>query len=99
MNAKTLTPATENQRTRAQMERRLDAPCIDGFRTISTWMIGPKVENISRSCESVALGGKLPTKMEHRSALARLDADCGDGNMRPGLDRCMGDSDAYCRPP
>ena len=99
MNAKTLTPATENQQTRARMERRMDAPCTDGFRTISTWIIGPKVEKISRSCESVALGGKLPTKMEHRSALARLDADCGDGNMRPGLDRCMGDSDVYCRPP
>ena len=77
----------------------MDVPCTDGFRTISTWVIGPNIENISRSCESVALGGRLPTKMEHRSALARLDADCGDDNMRPGLDRCIGDTGWYCRPP
>ena len=77
----------------------MDVPCTDGFRTISTWMIGPNVEKISRRCESVASGGKLPTKIEHRSAFTRLDADCGDGNIRLGLDRCIGDSDVYCRPP
>lgn len=80
-------------------KEKIDVPCTDGFLTISTWVIGPKIEKISRSCGSVALGGKLPTKMEHRSALARLDAYCGDGKIWPGLDRCMGDIDACFRPP
>ena len=62
-------------------------------------MIGPNIENMSRSCASVASGGKLPTKMEQRSALARLVAYCGEGSIRPGVDRWMGDIDGYFRPP
>ena len=81
------------------MQMGMDLPCTDGFRTISTLMIGPNIENMSRSCASAASGGKLPTKIEQRSALARLVAYCGDGSIRPGVDRWIGDIDGYFRPP
>ena len=97
MNANTLIPASNDKRTGIQISRRKDVPWTDGLRTISKWVIGPNIEKSSRSCVSVASGGRLPTKIEHRSALARLDADCGDGNMRPGLGRCIGDIDEYFR--